>query len=1531
MPPGPADPLAPFHAPVRRWFLAHVGDPTAAQRHGWPAIAGGASTLIQAPTGSGKTLAAFLWALNRLAFGDGGSGCRVVYVSPLKALAVDVERNLRVPLAGIREQAAADGVPCAPVSVAVRTGDTPASDRVRFARAPADILITTPESLFLLLTSNARDALRTVHTVIVDEVHALVATKRGAHLALSLERLQALCPQTLQRIGLSATQRPLDEVARFLGGARARAERRRPPRRRASAPLEATRGADDLRAGFADEDASPVWRPVTIVNTGERKRLSLRIDVPVEDLARLDAVSRASAPSAPAPAAPPSIWTAVHPRLLALVRSHASTLIFVNSRRVAERLAAALNDLAGEALALAHHGSIAREQRTAIEEALKAGRVRALVATSSLELGIDMGAIDLVVQIEAPPSVASGLQRIGRGGHHVDAISEAVIVPKFRADLLACAAVTRALHDGHVEESRYPRNPLDVLAQQVVAMAAMEPWDVDRLFRTIRQAAPFADLGRRLFDAVLDMLSGRYPADDFASLRPRLTWDRRAGTVIARDGARRVVVANAGTIPDRGLYGVFLSGAGPGAARVGELDEEMVFESRVGETFILGASTWRIDEITHDRVLVSPAPGEPGRMPFWKADAPGRPVEFGRLIGGLVRELRDLPPPAALARLTSRHDLDRQAAENLLRYLADQAAATGVVPDDRTILVERCRDELGNWRVCVLSFLGGAVHAPWAMAAAARIRETRGLDVLTLWTDDGFVVRFPESEEPPDPAWLLPSSADVERLVIAQLGSTAYFAARFREAAGRALLLPRRQPGRRTPLWQQRKRATDLLAVAARFGSFPIVLEAYRECLRDHFDVPALIDLLDQIEHRAVRVVTVDTPKPSPFAGAILFGYIANYLYDGDAPAAERRAQALTVDQSVLRELVGAADLRDVLDADELATLEGELQGLDGPRVARSADGLHDLLLWLGDLSDTERAARADGPHTAWARALQRSARAVEVRVAGASRLVAAEYAAQFRDALGCALPADVPASLLTPDPAPLDGLVARFARTHGPFLTHDVCVRYGLTPEVVEPVLRRLAARDAVVEGGFRPGGQQREWCSSDVLRAARHRSWARLRQQAAPVEPAALGRLLTAWHGIGSGRRGLDALLDAIEILQGAAVPASLLDQAILPARVADYDPSHLDTLAAAGEVTWVGAGTLGPRDGLVALYLTDHAARLLPPRPADRRAPAEGPGDPREQAVLGALGASGALFFADLHGATGGGYPDDTLQAIWRLVWRGLVTNDSFQALRRFVNRAPRGRTAPAGGAGFRSRRLAPPAGEGRWSLVPAPAGATTPWVASVTEQLLSRYGVLTRNHAAAESIPGGFAAIYPVLRALEDAGRVRRGYFVEGVAASQFARPAAVDLLRAARHPAADAAAAVLAATDPANPYGATLPWPPGDADDPGAAGCARAVGAWVALVDGRLAAFWRTGNPAISVWLPPPGPDRARTARALADGLAAVARTGHGRTGGLLISTINGGSPGQHALGSHLAGAGFVLGQRGYAVPRTHPTRPGGKE
>ena len=1389
-----------FSPAVRSWFEGSFAEPTPAQERGWPAIASGTHSLILAPTGSGKTLAAFLWALDRVTHEPSppdAERCRVLYISPLRALAVDVEKNLRAPLAGIALQAEHGDVAFHAPSVAMRTGDTPAAERRRIARRPPDILITTPESLYLMLTSQAREILRSVRWVIVDEIHALAATKRGAHLALSLERLEAIAHTSPQRIGLSATQRPLDEIARFLGG--------------------------------QTQDGP---RPVTIVDAGHRKPMELEVVVPIEDMSELVRIVDPF-PTGPAAAGPKrtSIWPAIHPRLLELILEHRSTIVFVIARRMAERLAARLNELAGEELVLAHHGSIAREQRLEIEDRLKRGTLRGIVATSSLELGIDMGAVDLVVQVESPGSVARGLQRIGRAGHQVGEPSRGKLFPKYRGDLLETAVVVKRMQDGLIEETRYPRNPLDVLAQQIVAMCAVDEWSVADLSAVVRRAANFAELSDELMRSVLDMLSGRYPSDDFAELRPRIVWDRIHDVVRARDGAGRIAIANGGTIPDRGLFGVFL----PDGTRVGELDEEMVYESRRGEVFMLGASSWRIQDITHDRVIVAPAPGEPGKTPFWKGDKPGRPLELGRAVGEFTRTLAAERPERAVQRLRQEHALDELAARNLVQYLDDQREATGVIPDDRTVVVERFRDELGDYRMCLLSPFGAKVHAPWAMAIEEQLARRTDLDVQVLWSDDGIVIRTPDSDEPIPLEDLQFDPEQIEEIVVGRLGATAMFTSAFRESAARALLLPRRRPGQRTPLWQQRQRGAHLLQVAVRYPTFPILLEATRECLRDVFDLPALKQVLGDIRSRRIRMVGVDTQHASPFAQSLLFRWIAVFMYENDAPLAERRAAALALDRDLLRELLGSEDLRELLDERAIDDLELELQSLAETRRARSADDLHDLLRRLGDLTREELRVRATEDPTRWIDALVRERRVIPVRVAGEDRLAAVEDAGRLRDALGVSIPIGLPEAFTETTVEPLTSLLARYARTHGPFRMSDVTRRFGLTVERAADTLRALEVEGRIVRGEFRPGGSEREWCDSDVLRGIRRRSLAVLRKEVEPVDTAALARFLPAWHSVGRPRHGPGALAETVEQLQGASIPASILETDVLPTRVQGYRPADLDELCASGELVWIGRGPLGADDGRVTLCFRDRA-RLLAQVPAE-----EPPSSDIHRAIRAHLAERGASFWPELLLASGVADERSVLQALWDLVWAGEVTNDTLAPLRSMLGRKPRApRARPRPGA---LRRSGPPAAAGRWSLVapllePAPSPTEASHARAV--QLLDRHGVITREAVLAEGAPGGYAAVYGVLRAMEEAGTVRRGHFVDGLGAAQFALPGAIERLRDLRLPDRNDQAVTLAAADPAQPYGAALPWPESVGRP------ARATGAYVILIAGRPAAYLERG-------------------------------------------------------------------------------------
>jgi ATP-dependent Lhr-like helicase len=1498
-PASPEGPLAAFHAPVRRWFEGSFAGPTPAQLSGWPPIQAGLSTLLFAPTGSGKTLAAFLVAIDRLMFSPEPARrerCRLLYVSPLKALAADVERNLRAPLAGIAAVAARDEVPFRLPTVAIRSGDTSPAQRAGLARTPPDILITTPESLYLLLTSKARAILSSVEAVIVDEIHSLVATKRGAHLFLSLERLEALRPRgapALVRIGLSATARPLTEVARLLGGG-------------------------EIGAGG---EGAFCPRPVEIVDAGAAKRWDLRVEVPVLDMARLDLTD------APAPGAAKgsgaselprrSIWPSMYPRLVELIRAHRSTMIFANSRRIAERFAAAINEAAGEELALAHHGSVARERRFEIEERLKKGELPAIVATSSLELGLDIGAVDLVIQIEAPPSVASGLQRIGRAGHAVGAVSRGVIFPKYRGDLLSSAAATASMLEGRVEATLYPRNPLDVLAQQIVAIAAMEEVDEGALFELVRRAAPFADLPRGSFEGVLDMLSGRYPSDEFAELRPRITWDRTLGKVRAREGAKRIAVVNGGTIPDRGLYGVYLvdSEGGRGSRRVGELDEEMVFESRAGDVFLLGASSWRIDEITHDRVLVRPAPGVPGKMPFWHGDRPGRPLEFGRAIGALARSLAASPPAEARARLRKEHGLDERAADNLVAYLGDQVKATGEVPSDQRILIERYRDEIGDYRVCVLSPFGARVHAPWCTAVLGAFRAERDQDIEGMWSDDGIVFRLPGADEPPSIDAFLPLPDQIEDSVVQSLGQSSVFAARFRENAGRALLLPRRRPGQRSPLWATRKKAADLLRVASRYGSFPLILETYRECLRDVFDLPGLVEILGQIAAGEIAVQTVDSRAPSPFAASLLFSYVANFIYEGDAPLAERRAQALSVDPVKLKELLGEAELRELLDAEAITALARSLQRLDGLRPLTHPDGLHDLLLSIGDLTAAEIRARAaaDADVDRWITELLGALRIIEISVAGERRYAAAEDAARLRDALGVPLPRGLPLALLEPALSldPLGDLISRFARTHGPFRLEEAAARFGLGVAPVRSALLRLAEQGRVIEGEFTPRTRGIEWCDAEILRGLKRRSLAKLRKAVEPVPAEVLGRFLVEWHGLHRPRAGADALLAAIERLSGAPISAKVLEEDVLPARIARYRRGDLDLLCAAGEVTWMGIEPLGASDGRIELFLTAQLPLLAPPpRPATSE-------------LAGRLRAlferRGALFFSDLVAETSV-FPGDLLAALWELVWASEVTNDTLAPLRSLAAGAasarPTRRSALHDRA-LRGRRMGPPGSEGRWSLFlrRERPPSETERRAALAQVLLDRHGVLTREAVQAEGIAGGFSAVYDVLKAMEEAGRVRRGYFVAGLGATQFALPGADDRLRALRERPEAERVLVLAATDPANPYGAALPWPEAAAEANPGARPQRGAGAQVILSGGRLLGYLSRSEKDLLTFLPAEEPERSRAALELASALAALVEEERRRT--LLIGQIDGGDPAASPLSAPLVRAGFTPTSKGY--------------
>jgi ATP-dependent helicase Lhr and Lhr-like helicase len=1418
-------PLSAFSPRVREWFEAAFAAPTPAQEQAWPAIAGGEHVLISAPTGSGKTLAAFLWGLDKLSREPSTGRTRLVYVSPLKALSYDVERNLRAPLRGIG----------ADLKVGLRTGDTPQKERADMRRNPPDILITTPESLYLILTSQAKEMLTGVEAVIVDEIHAVAGTKRGAHLALTLERLTELSEHEPQRIGLSATQNPLEEVGRFLVG----------PRRTAK-----------------------------IVDAGVRKPLDLRIQVPVESMVEPDATPSPDVdPLAGGEATRRSIWPAIYPQLLELVRQHRSTIVFVNNRRTAERLALRLNELANQDdegppvdVARSHHGSLAREERLVVEELLKAGELPCLVATSSLELGIDMGAVDLVLQIESPKSVSRGLQRIGRAGHGVGDTSKGRIFPKFRADLLECAVVTKLMREGKIEPTVVPRNALDVLAQQIVAItAAAEPEaegagggtvSVDDLFALVTRTYSYGELPRPLLENVLDMLDGRYPSREFGDLRPRIVWDRVGGTIRARKGARQLAVTNAGTIPDRGLFSVTL----PDGRRVGELDEEMVYEARPGQTFLLGASTWRIEEIGRDRVVVTPAPGAPGAVPFWRGDSMGRPKELGREIGAFSRWAVDQEP----ALLERDYDLDPLAAKNLVGYLREQQEATRVVPSDRTIVVERFRDEIGDWRVCVLSPFGGRVHAAWALALSARIRDELGLESDAIWSDDGIIVHLPDADEPPGADLMLIDPDELEDMVVAELSGSALFGARFRENAARALLIPRAYPGKRTPLWQQRLKAQTLLEVAKRYGDFPVILETYRECLRDVLDLPGLQDLLRALHRREISVVEVETPTASPFASSLLFDYVATYMYEGDTPNAERRAAALSLDRDLLRELLGQEELRDLIDPDALAQVEDDLQHRSARTRAETRDALHDVLRRVGDLRVEEVQERILPGLDAETMLLQLAdeRRAVRLRIAGEERWIAADDAGLYRDAVGAVPPGGLPEAFTADVDDALEKVCGRWARTHGPFTTAELHDRYKLD---VGPPLRALERAGELVRGELRPGGTEREWCDPEVLRRLRRASLAVLRKEVEAVDQRRLAAFLPSWQGVDrhpATGAGIDRLREALVPLQGLALPADVWERDVLPRRIGAYSPTWLDQLCASGEVVWVGAGALGRNSGRVALYFREDAPLLGAPgvRGGER------PSEPEHDVIRERLARSPSFFtdfLADLDLA-----PEVLQEALWDLVWAGEVTNDAFAPLRAPKLTLARAKTSQRPTRRrFGSRRPGAQAPvQGRWSLTASLFGASEAdpsarrraWA----ELLLERYGVVTREQVLAEGFPGGFAMLYDALGQLETLGVCRRGYFVEGLGGAQFALPGAVERLRATRDDGGDGSAVVLAVTDPAQPYGAALPWPKRRDDERKRP--ARAAGAYVVLVDADPVLYVERGGKGVQT-LAGDGDPRIRTA------------------------------------------------------------------
>ncbi|WP_213990369.1 ATP-dependent helicase [Sodalis sp. dw_96] len=1594
----PPNPLSRFQPATRDWFASTFAAPTPAQQAAWAAIGAGDCTLVIAPTGSGKTLAAFLHAIDGL-FRERErnpdrprqTATRVVYISPIKALGADVRRNLSVPLDGVNAIRRQRGDPRVELTVGMRTGDTPAAERAGLLRRPPDILITTPESLYLMLTSKARETLRGVTTVIIDEIHAVAGSKRGSHLTLSLERLDALLPGPAARIGLSATVRPVERVARFLGGA----------------------------------------LPVTVVNPAASRPLEVKIVVPVEDMTDIPAQGDIS-PETKAPGRPGSIWPHVEASILEQILACRSTIVFTNSRGLAERLTARLNERYAECcaasprpeeppthylsssgstekrstgepptVARSHHGSVSKEQRAEIEIALKSGELRCVVATSSLELGIDMGLVDQVIQVGAPPSVASALQRVGRAGHQVGGVSTGVFYPRTRRDLIDAAVTVERMLAGRLESVAPPRNPLDVLAQQTVAAVAMEPLNIDDWYARVRRADPFRALPRSAFDATLDMLAGRYPSEAFGEFRPRLVWDRTSGTLTARPGAQQLAVISGGTIPDRGMFSVVLPEGEEqrGARRVGELDEEMVYESRVNDVITLGATSWRIQQITHDQVVVIPAPGRSARLPFWHGDNAGRPAELGEAIGVFLREVeaatggkRDpLNGSSPLAARLMAAGLDENAINNLVQLVAEQREATDVLPTDQTLVIERCRDENGDWRVMLHSSYGQRVHAPWALAIAARIYRRLKIDPSVVASDDGIIIRIPDGVgRLPGAELFVFDSLALPQIVTDAVGQSSLFVARFRECAARALLLPRRRPGKRSPLWQQRLRAGQLLEIAREHDDFPLIIETARECLQDVYDLTALQALMQRLNDGGVRLLEVTTEIPSPFAADLLFGYVGEFMYQGDVPLAERRASVFSLDSGLLGELLGQVDLGELLDPLVMERVEQELQRIASGSRVKGAEGLVDLLRELGPLSSSEIAARLAGEEPGdYLAQLEASARIIPLRIADEWRWAGIEDAARLRDALGVALPPGIPAAFLQAADAPLRELLSRYARTHAPFTSAQMAARFGLGVAVVNEQLERLRDQGRILPCNIarewdreeegretEPGaliGAGHRWVWDEVFRRLRARSLQAAREATRPVSHEVFVRLVLERQGIlanaaapamvqdpltGQGAfEGVEGVARVIEQLAGVVLPASLWERQILPGRVHDYRPAMLDELIATGEVLWAGHGALGDDDGLVSFHLRELAGETLPIM--DNIADDE-TGEPiasaLQNALLDVLADGGAYFVRQLAALAQGRLADalerestepaitaevsstDVAETLWDLAWQGRVTSDTWSPLRMLTGARPPARSRPARplrhrrqvvgwvpvwqpakSVSARSARFGDAALAGRWSLLAGEPVNPTVRTLTQVENLFDRYGVVSRGVAVAEQVPGGFPSLTPVLRRMEEAGRVLRGRFIAGLGAAQFADKDCIERLRELAQASPDEPVAVaLSAYDPANPFGWLSPWP----SHRSGIRPARRSGAMVVICNGRLIGYLgQSGRQLLTFFDKKEAFDKNDAASAgwLAAGLRALAGAlkREGRRG-FTLEDVDGQLAGASPAAEFLSAAGFSRVPKGYA-------------
>ncbi|POT57494.1 ATP-dependent helicase [Citrobacter amalonaticus] len=1500
-----------FSRATRDWFTSAFKQPTQVQSQTWAVTGAGQHALVIAPTGSGKTLAAFLYALDRL-FREGEQRnettpaakekkvTRILYISPIKALGTDVQRNLQIPLQGISEERKKQGAPDVALQAGIRTGDTPTQERTKLSRNPPDILITTPESLYLMLTSRARETLRGVETVIIDEVHAVAGTKRGAHLALSLERLDALLGRSAQRIGLSATVRSVDEVAAFLGGD----------------------------------------RKVTVVNPPSARHPDIRIIAPVTNLDDVLSDSTGTEDLIHS-GREGSIWPRIESGILDQVLSHRSTIVFTNSRGLAEKLTARLNELylsrqqhsptvpaapvhygslTGSTsnrgldtdvfIARSHHGSVSKEQRAVTENALKSGELRCVVATSSLELGIDMGAVDLVIQVATPLSVASGLQRIGRAGHQVGGVSKGLFYPRTRRDLIDSAVIVECMAAGQLETLTLPRNPLDILAQQTVAAVSMEALNVDSWYDIVRRAAPWKTLPRNVFDATLDMLAGRYPSGDFAVFRPRLVWNRETGLLTARPGAQLIAVTSGGTIPDRGMFSVLLPEGEEqaGSRRVGELDEEMVYESRVNDIITLGASSWRIQQITRDQVIVTPAPGRSARLPFWRGEGVGRPAELGERIGDFIHAMEDNPTEQPRSQTLTGDNV----LINIKGLIEDQKTATGILPWSRHLVLERCRDEMGDWRVILHSPYGRRVHAPWALAIAGRLHAMWGVDASIVASDDGIVARIPDTEgKLPDAAVFLFEPEKLRRIVRQAVSSTALFAARFRECAARALLMPGRTPGRRSPLWQQRLRAGQLLEIAAGYPDFPIILETARECLQDVYDLEALDRVMRRLMTGEIQISEVTTPSPSPFATDLLFGYVAEFMYATDAPLAERRASVLALDSELLGNLLGQGDPAELLDPDIIRQVEDELQRQAPGRKAQGMEGVFDLLRELGPMTVADIAARHEGSLNdidVFLHKLTLEKRVFSVIIAGSTHMAGMDDAARLRDALGVQLPPALPEAWLNPVSTPLRDLFLRYSRTHTLFTAAQIAQTFGLGVAVAKEQLHTLREQGLLLllrsgSPSIEEEAQSASWVSEEVFHRLRIRSLQAARAATQPVSATLYARLLLERQGLisasdgspalyvvaspGGALEGNDGVTRIIEQLAGLSLPASLWESQIFPARVRDYSPEMLDELLATGEVIWSGQKKRGDDDGLVALHLREYLAETLSPAEDDDTALSE-----TQRKILSVLSNGGAWFAQQLSAllvSPGTESVDDELvspaalqDALWGLVWKGYITTDIWAPLRglsrsaatrqqpRRSSRMRRGRPVFTSRSAFVAASVSynTPALAGRWSLLRSETLNDTERMLACAENMLDRYGIISRQAVVAENVPGGFPAMQTLCRGMEDSGRILRGRFVEGMGGAQFAERLTIDRLRDLAAPVADSqafTAVALSAIDPANAWGQLLPWPP----HPASLIPTRRSGAFVVISGGELVLYLAQGGKKMIVWtdndvMPPPDVFRALT-------------------------------------------------------------------